>query len=132
MYLSASSMINDQGLLQYVWPWYGLFMMWSLFLSSHRRFCNAYEHHLRLLKYFPSVYVSFERPWFSYYSSIRDHSFSKYAKFSQKVTFLTPWYASVRVQIMGVRNVSFWENFAHAINEWLLKRTWISFFGIRF
>ena len=30
----------------------------------------------------------------------RDHSFSTYAKFSEKLTFLTPWYA-VRVRIRG-------------------------------
>ena len=30
-----------------------------------------------------------------------DHSFSTYAKFSEKLTFLTPWYAHVRVHIRG-------------------------------
>ena len=30
-----------------------------------------------------------------------DHSFSTYAKFSEKLTFLTPWYAHVSVRIRG-------------------------------
>ena len=29
----------------------------------------------------------------------RDHSFSWYAKFSEKLTFRTPWYTHVRVHI---------------------------------
>ena len=32
---------------------------------------------------------------------IGDHSFSTYAKFSEKLIFLTPWYAHVRVRIRG-------------------------------
>ena len=31
--------------------------------------------------------------------TIRDHPFSAYAKFSEKLTFLTTWYAHVRVRI---------------------------------
>ena len=34
-------------------------------------------------------------------SSIKDHSFSTYAKFSEKQTFLTPLYVHVRVRIRG-------------------------------
>ena len=30
-----------------------------------------------------------------------DHSFSTYAKFLEKLTSLTPWYAHVRVRIRG-------------------------------
>ena len=45
-----------------------------------------------------------------------DHSFSTYAKFSEKQTFFTQWYAHVRVQ--GVKNVSSSENFAYVLNEW--------------
>ena len=37
----------------------------------------------------------------------RNYSFSKYAKFSEKLTFLTPFYAHVRMRIRGVRNASF-------------------------
>ena len=45
-----------------------------------------------------------------------DHSLSTYAKFSEKQTFFTQWYAHVRVQ--GVKNVSSSENFAYVLNEW--------------
>ena len=46
-----------------------------------------------------------------------DHPFSTYAKFFEKLTFLTPWYTHVRARI---RNVSFLENFAYTLNEWSL------------
>ena len=59
--------------------------------------------------------VSFSTIWLK----IRDHSFSRYAKFSKKLAFLTPWYADVRVY-QGVRNVSFPGNFAYVLNRWSL------------
>ena len=31
----------------------------------------------------------------------KDHSFKTYAKFSKKLTFLTPWYGHVRVRVRG-------------------------------
>ena len=47
------------------------------------------------------------------------HPLSMYAKFSGKLTFLTPWYAHVRTCVyQGVRNVSFLEHFAHVLNGW--------------
>ena len=46
------------------------------------------------------------------------HSFSKYAKFSGKLTFITPLYAHARAGNREVSNVSFSENFAYALNEW--------------
>ena len=48
----------------------------------------------------------------------RNHSFSTYEKFSEKLTFLTLWYLNVWVCIRGVRNVSFPENFAYVLNVW--------------
>ena len=45
--------------------------------------------------------------------AIRDHLFSTYAKFSEKLIFHTPWYAHVR-------NVSFSENLAYVLNRWTL------------
>ena len=48
----------------------------------------------------------------------RNHSFSTYEKFSEKLTFLTLWYLNVWVRIRGVRNVSFPENFAYVLNVW--------------
>ena len=41
-----------------------------------------------------------------------------YAKFSEKLTYLKPWYA--HVHISGVGNVSFSDNFAYLPNEWSL------------
>ena len=49
--------------------------------------------------------------------STGDISFITFAKFSEKLTYLTPWYAHVRVRLRGVGNVSFSENFTNAINE---------------
>ena len=45
----------------------------------------------------------------------RGHRLSTYAKFSEKLTFLTPWYAEVK-------NVNFSENFAYVLNEWPLNQ----------
>ena len=39
-------------------------------------------------------------------------------KFSKKLTFLTFWYAHVRVRVSRVRNGSFSENFVKVLNEW--------------
>ena len=48
-----------------------------------------------------------------------DHSFSALAKFSEKLIFLTPWYAHTHTcAYQGVRNVSFSKNFANVLNEW--------------
>ena len=44
--------------------------------------------------------------------SFRDHSFSTYAKFSEKLIFLTPLIGTRAYSYQGVRNVSFLDNFA--------------------
>ena len=49
-----------------------------------------------------------------------DHSFSTYAKFSEKLIFLAPWYAHVPLHIRRQENASFAENFEYVLNEWLL------------
>ena len=55
--------------------------------------------------------------------SIRDHPFSKYAKFSEKLTFLPPdthtysWHVHACVRIRG-KNISFSGNFAYVLNGW--------------
>ena len=46
-----------------------------------------------------------------------DHLLITYAKFSEKLTFLTYPLIHVRVHIRRVRNVSFSENFAYVLNE---------------
>ena len=37
------------------------------------------------------------------------HPWSMYAKFDEKLTFLTPWYAHVRVRIRGLWMIFFWK-----------------------
>ena len=64
-----------------------------------------------------------------------DHPLSMYAKFSEKLLFLTPWYAheifrktnisnplihTRTCTYQGVENVSFSENFACVLNGWPL------------
>ena len=39
--------------------------------------------------------------------AVRDHSVSTYAKFSEKLTFLTPGYAHIRVRISGLEMLVF-------------------------
>ena len=73
------------------------------------------------------------------YKLIRNYLFSKYAKFSEKLKFLTPWYAHIRTcdthvrtrgtrtcAYQGVQNFSFSENFTYILNEWAL--TWQAYF----
>ena len=47
----------------------------------------------------------------------KDHSFSTYTKFLEKLTFFTPWY-SMYVSFSGGKNVTFSENVAYLLNEW--------------
>ena len=47
---------------------------------------------------------------------LRDHSFSTYAKFSEKLIFLTPIHTRT-CAYQGIRNVSLSENFAYVLNE---------------
>ena len=62
----------------------------------------------------------------------RDHPLSTYAKFSEKLTFLTPWYVHVRVYIRGLEMLVFRnilrtylmddpkEHFDYQRNTWIL------------
>ena len=63
-------------------------------------------------------FIYYENIWNSYIKSIWGHSFSTYAKFSEKLTFLAPWYTHVTCAYQGVRNNNFSENFACVRNEW--------------
>ena len=48
---------------------------------------------------------------------------STYAKLSEKLSFLTPWYAHVRnVSFEMLRNVSFSQNFAYVLNGWPISK----------
>ena len=53
-----------------------------------------------------------------------DHPFSTFPKFSEKLTFLTPWYAHVRVY-QGLRNASFSESFGNVLNKWSLCKLFL-------
>ena len=55
--------------------------------------------------------------------SISGHPLSTYAKFSEKLTFLTPWYAHIRVRIRGLEMLVVSENFAYVLNGWPLRDT---------
>ena len=48
--------------------------------------------------------------------TVRDLSFSTYAKLSEKLAFLTPWYAHVDVRAYQVVRNSFSEKFACVLN----------------
>ena len=50
------------------------------------------------------------------------HLFSTLAKFSEKLVFLIPPYAHVRVRIRGVRKIRFLENFAYGKSELIPAR----------
>ena len=50
------------------------------------------------------------------FGRLRDHSFSTYSKFSEKLTFCT-------CAFQGVRNSSFSGNFAHVLDGWSLIET---------
>ena len=52
---------------------------------------------------------------FNWFIDIRHHRFSTYAKFSEKLTFLTPE-THTYVCVSGVRNISFSENLAYLVN----------------
>ena len=52
-----------------------------------------------------------------------DHSFETYAKFSEKLTFLTPLIRKSTCAYHGVKNARFSEKFVHVLNEWFPRRT---------
>ena len=84
-------------------------------------FCLEMHHLIQLLlqKVVSNIVIAFQNVLIIW-KDVRDHPLSTYAKVSKKLTFLTPWYAQVRVRIRGFRNVSFSENFAYALNRWTL------------
>ena len=67
---------------------------------------NSYMHCLSCLAVGGSQYNSESALWkiddiCKELDQIRDHSFITFAGFSEKLAFLTPWYAHVRVRIRG-------------------------------
>ena len=57
-------------------------------------------------------------PYHYSHSVARGDWFSKYAKFSEKLPFLTPLIRKRSCVYQRVRNVSFSKNFAYVQNEW--------------
>ena len=62
---------------------------------------------------------------------LRGHPLSTYIKFSEKLTFLTPWYAHVRCAYQEVKSVSFSENFAYVLNGWPLSRVFLTHYFMK-
>ena len=56
-----------------------------------------------------AVFAEFSIPCCYIKSFFRGHPLSTYAKFSEKLTFLTPWYIQVRVRIRGLEMLVFSE-----------------------
>ena len=69
-----------------------------------------------------SILWAWRGSW-SLFNSFWEYSLRTYGKFFEKLTFLAPWYAHVRVRTYrgDVRNVSFSENVAYLVNEWSLS-----------
>ena len=74
-------------------------------------FSNASRHSNALRKQ-----ISGKAEFFQYVLN-KDHLFSMFAKFSEKLTFLYPLIHTRTCAYQGVRNVSFSENFANVIDE---------------
>ena len=53
-----------------------------------------------------------------YHRFVKDHSFSKYAKFSEKQKKIEKWKTNVSRAYHGLINVSFLENFTYVLNDW--------------
>ena len=64
--------------------------------------------------------LSGERKKFCCFSlcGTRGHLLSTYTKFSEKLIFLTPWYAHVRARVRGLEILVFSEIFAYVLNGW--------------
>ena len=93
--------------------------------------CNFLMFYLFEWKFVDVFFFSFTRQNVRDRVNKRGHSLSPYAKFSEKLIFLTNWYAHVRVHIRGVRNIHFSGNIAYVLNEWPLserhniEETWV-------
>ena len=70
------------------------------FASCSLKYKNLVLEFLGLRKHHNTFWVTVKSPPIIYEglgtNGLRDHSFSTYAKFSEKLTFLTSWYANVR------------------------------------
>ena len=76
----------------------------------------VWKRFLILIWTWPTVPVYGEQSWPLW--SLRDHSFSAYAKFSEKLIFLTPWYSHV-VCVSGGKKFLFFGKFC-ARTKWMI------------
>ena len=61
-----------------------------------------------------------ERPFLK--KTFRDHLFSTFSEFSEKLTFLTPWYAFILKHIMGLEMLVFREIFrTYKMIKWMIS-----------
>ena len=72
------------------------------FVSCSLKYKNLVLEFLGLRKHHNTFWVTVKSPPIIYEglgtNGLRDHSFSTYAEFSEKLTFLTSWYVNVRFQ----------------------------------
>ena len=80
----------------------------KIFKSIEKYQDNFKERRTRKIdRWFPEIFSD------CYFNSLGDHPLSTYAKFSEKLTFLTLWYAHVRVRIMGLEIIVFGKIYVH-------------------
>ena len=103
-FTSIKCLLSNTGkIYDAIWPFSNIDVM---FIKDFNKFRVLGYYFIILNKLFwlyPKIFVY--QKYFSYFfrnfSVIRDHSFSTYADFSEKLTFLIPWYANLGVYIRG-------------------------------
>ena len=73
---------------------YGVLILWIVFCIFYSRIAFRIWVHFLICLYF-------------HIRILRAHPLSTYAKFSEELTFLTPWYAHVRLPIRGLEMLVF-------------------------
>ena len=68
--------------------------------------------------YFQRIYLLFFQMSVWNLNLVRDHPFSTYAKYSEKLTFLTPLYAHIHAHIRGLEMLAFQKKFVHT--KWMI------------
>ena len=90
-------------------------MTFNIYLSPGSKFrLKTVVEHIVFLSYFWTYIL----PSTSGINFIRDHSFSRYAKFSEKLTFFTPWYDTLtHVCILGCKKCKFYAKFSKKLTS---------------
>ena len=98
--LNITLLIHFMPLISFDTPWQ--YQKNSGFVLSGGYQNGAVARNELNISFFPIIYYALQ------FLLDRDHSFSAYVKFFEKLTFVTTW---------AVTNVSFSENFAYVIND---------------